>query len=144
MKSISEPFPLSDCDPRRMRPSKCEWTEFVARIGEPRAVLTEVVAALQILNAETASSLATPTSLIDLHGALLLFELGGQRELIPSVPLGVSTRRGLERRVTQAARVLAGRDHPDGAAYEAWTRAAARIEDLIDLIDPELRITVAS
>ena len=138
MKNNSENFPASEIARRS------DWTERLAADVDPKAVLDDVVSGLQILCAETALSPTPTNSMIDLHAALLMFELGGRRELLPSVGLGVSARRSLERRIVSSARVLAGRAEGIEAAYAVSKRAAARIEDLIALIDPELRILAAS
>lgn len=122
-----------------------DWSELRAIPVDPKAILEEVVSALQILSAETSQSpFVTPSAVIDLHGALLVYELAGRGELIPNVSIGVSTRRGFERRVVSSARRLVGPARGEAAALVAWVRAAARIEDLVDLIDPELRLVVAS
>ena len=138
MKHNSENVPASEMAIRS------DWTERLAADVDPKAVLDDVVSGLQILCAETALCTSPTNSMIDLHAALLMFELSGRRELLPSVGLGVSARRSLERRIVSSARVLAGRVEGTEAAYVVWKRAAARIEDLIELIDPELRILAAS
>ena len=138
MKNNSENFPASEIALRS------DWTERLAADVDPKAALDDVVSGLQILCAETALSPRPTNSMIDLHAALLMFELGGRRELLPSVGLGVTARRSLERRIVSSARVLAGRAEGTEAAYAVSKRAAARIEDLIALIDPELRILAAS
>jgi len=138
MNEQSAVFPATDATERK------DWSEHMAAHVDPKAVLHDVVSALQIVSTETATSLTTPNSLIDLHGALLVYGLAGRSSLLPSVAIGVTTRRSLERRVLSSARRLAGRDQSDEAAFAAWKRAAARIEDLIDLIDPELRLLAAS
>jgi hypothetical protein len=138
MNTNSENFPASDVADRS------DWTERLSAEVDPKTVLDDVVSALQILCAETSVSSSPTTSMIELHAALLLFELGGRRELVPSVGLGVTARRNLERRIVSSARSLAGRATGAEPAFAAWMRAADRIEDLIDLIDPELRILAAS
>ena len=138
MNEESAVFPATEATVRN------DWSEQMAAHVDPKAVLHDVVSALQILSTETGASFATPNSLIELHGALLVYELAGRSELLPSVAIGVTTRRSLERRVLSSAHRLAGRDQSDEAAFAAWKRAAALIEDLIDLIDPELRLLAAS
>ena len=143
MKNNSENFPASEMAILEMT-LRSDWTERLAADVDPKAVLDDVVSGLQILCAETALFASPTNSMIDLHAALLMFELGGRRELLPSVGLGVTARWSLERRIVSSARVLAGRAEGPEAAYAVWKRAAARIEDLIALIDPELRILAAS
>ena len=108
---------------------------------DPQRVLETVVSELELLCADTAVS--ARSDLIELHAALLVYELNGQAERIPTVGFGLSGRRLLELRVTKAARRLSspkfGVADPDAAV----TRAAALIEDLIHLIDPELRVLAA-
>ncbi len=148
MNTNSENFPASDVANRdtadRDTADRSEWTERLVADIDPKAVLDDVVSGLQILCAETSVSSSPTVSMVELHAALLLFELGGRRELLPSVSLGVTSRRNLERRIVSSARSLAGRAVGDDAAFAAWNRVADRIEDLIDLIDPELRILAAS
>ena len=103
----------------------------------PSDVLEAVVTELEVLTSETA--IAIGTDLIALHGALLAYELGGVAEAIPSVGFGMSGRRHLERRVCRAARQLIGSHQPDVAIHVA----GLLIEELIHLIDPELRILAA-
>jgi hypothetical protein len=138
MKNNSEISPASDVAERS------EWTERLAADVDPKAALDDVVSGLQILCAETAVSSSPTPSMIELHAALLLFELSGRRELLPTVGLGMTSRRHLERRIVSSARAQAGRADGPEAAFAAWMRSADRIEDLIDLIDPELRILAAS
>jgi hypothetical protein len=137
MNKSSESFPSSDREQN-------DWSELFASDVEPKRLLDDVVSALQILLAETSTSSFANGSLVDLHGALLVYELAGRAEAIPSVGLGVTARRGLERKVVGSARRLTGTARGDAAAFAAWKRSAARIEDLIDLIDPELRLLAVS
>ncbi len=100
-------------------------------------VLEAIVTELEVLTSEAA--IAIGTDLITLHGALLAYELGGVADAVPSVGFGMSGRRLLERRVCRAARQLIGAHQPDVALQ----RAGELIEELIHLIDPELRILAA-
>ena len=138
MNTNSENSPASDPVDRS------DWAERLDVVADPKVLLEDVVSGLQILCAETSASSSPTAAMIELHAALLLFELGGRRELLPSIGLGVSSRRILERRIVSSARSLAGQSVGSDAAFAAWNRAADRIEDLIDLIDPELRFRVAS
>jgi hypothetical protein len=111
---------------------------------DPARVLESVVSELEVLSAD--SPLGSRGDLIELHGALLMFGLGGVVSLLPSVGLGLSARRMLEFRVVRAARRLADQatstSHLD-TAVAVLELAAERIEDMIHLIDPELRVAVA-
>jgi hypothetical protein len=111
---------------------------------EPARVLESVVSELEVLAADT--PLGMRGDLIELHGALLIFGLGGVASLLPSVGLGLSVRRMLEFRVVRAARRLAehaGDSSSHDTAASVLALAGNRIEDLIHLIDPELRSAVA-
>lgn len=100
-------------------------------------VLDSIVSELEILRTESAS--APVGLLIDLHGALFLWELGGDLDRLPTLGFSMSSRRLLERRVVLAARRL-GRRGVDVSVHERnMERADAQIVELIHLIDPELR-----
>jgi hypothetical protein len=103
----------------------------------PSRILESIVTELELLCAD--SPFAARSNLIELHGALLVFELGGQLNLIPSVGFAFNGRRVLEARVARAARRLIGTAHPDAAVLNAGNT----IEELIHLIDPELRLLAA-
>ena len=92
---------------------------------------------LEVLTDE--SPIAIGTDLITLHGALLAYELGGVAASVPAVGFGMSRRRLLERRVVRAARQLISAHDPETAVLVA----GSTIEDLIHLIDPELRSLAA-
>lgn len=100
-------------------------------------VLESIVSELEVLTSD--SPMAARSDLIALHGALLAYELGGVAASLPSPGFGMSGRRLLERRVAKAARQLIGTNEPDLALRLACTT----IEDLIHLIDPELRFQAA-
>ena len=108
---------------------------------DPQRVLEIVVSELELLCADTPVS--ARSDLIDLHAALLVYELQGQAERIPNVSFGLSGRRLLELRVTRSARRLASPTFGAADPDEVVARAATLIEDLIHLIDPELRILAA-
>ena len=96
-----------------------------------------IVSELELLADE--SPIAIRADLITLHGALLAYELGGSASWLPTIGFGMSRRRILERRVVRAARNLIGvRD-----AESALHAAGSTIEELIYLIDPELRCRAA-
>ena len=108
---------------------------------DPFRILESIVSELEVLCADTA--VGTRTELIELHAALLVYELGGHSELIPTVGLGFSSRRLLELRVLKAARRASRPQNGSSTPESAMLRAATMIEDLIHLIDPELRILAA-
>lgn len=109
-------------------------------VVDPAHVLESVVSELEVLLAD--APLGASGELVSLYGALLLFNLGGWADLIPTVGLSLNRRRSLEGRVVRAARrvVPTLRDaHPAEAAEVAMVVAGAKIEELLHLIDPELR-----
>jgi hypothetical protein len=103
----------------------------------PQRILESIVSELELLCAD--SPLAARSDLIELHGALLVFELGGQLDLVPSIGFAFNGRRVLEARVARAARRIIGISTPELAVMTAGNT----IEELIHLIDPELRILAA-
>lgn len=104
-------------------------------------ILESLVSELELLCQDTA--LGAGSDLVQLHAALLVYELDGRVDLIPSVGLGFSGRRVLEYRVTKAARRMAGSGSVARDPLAAVTHAAQRIEELIHLIDPQLRVMAA-
>ncbi len=103
----------------------------------PHRILESIVSELELLCAD--SPFAARSDLIELHGALLAFELGGQIALLPSIGFAFNGRRVLESRVVRAARRVMGTATPETAVLHA----ANTIEDLIHLIDPDLRVLAA-
>ncbi len=99
--------------------------------------LEAIVTELEVLTGE--SPTAVRTNLITLHGALLAYELGGVASSIPTIGFGMSGRRILERRVVRAAKNLIGVND----AETALNVAGSTIEELIHLIDPDLRSVAA-
>jgi hypothetical protein len=100
-------------------------------------VLDSIVSELEILRTENAN--ASVGLLIDLHGALFLYELGGDLDRLPTLGFSMSTRRLLERRVVLAARRLGSRGVEAEVHAKNMERANVQIAELIHLIDPELR-----
>jgi hypothetical protein len=100
-------------------------------------VLDSIVSELEILRTENANSSAG--LLIDLHGALFLYELGGDLDRLPTLGFSMSSRRLLERRVVLAARRLGRRSVEADVHAKNMERANQQIAELIHLIDPELR-----
>ncbi len=104
---------------------------------EAARALESIVTELELLTDE--SPMAVRADLVTLHGALLAYEVGGHATSLPAIGFGMSGRRILERRVVRAARnMIGGRD-----AQTAVNLAASKIEELIHLIDPELRCLAA-
>lgn len=104
---------------------------------DAKRILETIVTELELLTVE--SPLAARSDLIDLHAALLVFELGGHIGLVPNVGFAFNGRRLLEARVARAARRIIGSNDADSAV----TVAAETVEELIHLIDPELRLIAA-
>ncbi len=108
---------------------------------EPTQLLESIANELESLRDYT--GINAPVGLLELHGALLLFALNGNAELIPTVRFPVGSHRLLQARIAWAARRQAGVGRGEAAALSAVERSAARIERLIHLIDPELRVRAA-
>ena len=108
-------------------------------MSEYRKILESLVSELELMMQEAEPG--TRSALIDLHGALLLYELDGRTECIPTVHVGFGVRRILEFRVSRAARRLAATANDPGSAL---TRSVEVIEDLIHLIDEDLRTSLAA
>lgn len=104
---------------------------------EVARALETVVTELELLTDE--SPMAIRADLITLHGALLAYEVGGFATALPTIGFGMSGRRILERRVVRAAKNLIGVSD----AETAINHSASKIEELIHLIDPELRTLAA-
>jgi len=105
---------------------------------DPRRVLESVVSELEYLLESTPG---IGHDLVELHGALLVYNLGGRVDLIPAATFGVSVRQWHERRVVRSARRLAARAGHDAAETRAY--AANVIDRHLHLIDPELRSSAA-
>ncbi len=116
------------------------WEDFTSPQVDPTSELEAVVASLEAMRLDPALPEVPVSTLIGLHGALLLFQLGGRVDLVPGVSGFPFGRRLTERRVASAARRVArGVD-----SYQNWLRAGERIDDLIGCIDPELGAAVSS
>lgn len=108
---------------------------------DPGRILESIVSELEMLCEDTA--IGARSDLVQLHAALLVYELDGRVESIPNVGLSFSSRRLLEHRVTKAARRLIGSGSPTLDPDAAVALAAHRIEELLHLIDPDLRVMAA-
>ena len=106
---------------------------------DARRVLESLVYELEILAHE--APLGSGSDLIQLHGALLAYNLEGRAELVPVPPFGWSVRSWRERRVIQAARRIV--EQGAGDATVTIDIAAAHIARLLHLIDPELSALAA-
>lgn len=106
--------------------------------------LDAVTASLQVLRMDDQHGSAGPMDqLVELHAALLLFQLGGRAELLPATGFALFGGWSLERRIVRAASRLAGSARGETAAFASWRRAGERVGSLIGLIDPELCQLVA-
>ena len=105
--------------------------------ADPVQVLDSIVSELESLSA--ANPQVPMSELIELHGALLAYEMNGQKSLVPAVRFPLSSRVLLETRVIRAAKRVIGQRSPEKAVIAA----AITIEELIHHIDPDLRSMVA-
>jgi hypothetical protein len=106
---------------------------------DPRRVLESLVYELEVLVHE--APLGSGSDLIQLHGALLAYNLEGRADLMPIPSFGWSARSWRERRVIQAARRIVEQGSGDAAATIGI--AADHIARLLHLIDPELAALAA-
>lgn len=108
---------------------------------DPARILESLVYELESLSAYV--PIGSTRDLIELHGALLVYNLEGRTDLIPATSPSLNRRSMLEFRIARAARRLTKNLHPEVQAYVSVDRAADKIEQLIHLIDPELRSLAA-
>jgi hypothetical protein len=116
-------------------------TTTTATTIDPARLLESLVYELESLSADT--PLGSAGDLIALHGALLVYNLEGRTDLIPATSFSLNRRSMLEFRIARAARRLTKDLRPEVQAYVSVERAAERIEQLLHLIDPELRSLAA-
>jgi hypothetical protein len=109
--------------------------------SDPARILESLVYEFESLSAEVSPGSAR--DLIALHGALLVYNLDGRTDLIPATSFSLNRRSMLEFRIARAARRLTKGLRPEVQAYVSVERAAERIEQLLHLIDPELRSLAA-
>ena len=124
----------------RLESTREAWLEFVNPEINPSEELDAVVSSLDSMRLDPALPEVSNATLVSLHGALLLFQLGGRVALVPPVSGFPFGRRLTERRVANAARRLMVSADP----YDNWLRASHEIDSLIGLIDPELGLAVRS
>ncbi len=124
----------------RLDSTREAWVEFVCEDVDPFEELEAVISSLDSMRLDPALPEVSGPTLVALHGALLLFQLGGRVELVPPVSGFPFGRRLTERRVVNAARRLV----VDADPYDSWLRASNQIDSLIGLIDPELGAAVRS
>jgi hypothetical protein len=104
-------------------------------IPDPARLLESIVSEYEYLSQD--APLGSGFDLVELHGALLVYNLGADVALLPSPAFGLSARSWRERRIVHAARrILAV-----GAGDQARTMdiAADLVDRHLHLIDPELR-----
>ena len=101
----------------------------------PIRVLESIVSEYEYLSQD--APLGAGFDLVELHGALLVYNLGGDVALLPSPAFGLSTRSWRERRIVRAARCIVA----VGAGDRTRTMdiAANLVDRHLHLIDPELR-----
>lgn len=105
---------------------------------DPQKVFETIVTDLEMLTADCPT--APSWELVDLHAALLVFELGGRVTEIQTARASLRRRAMLERRVVRAARRLVQGGSSHASENELRARATESIEGLIHLIDPDLRV----
>jgi hypothetical protein len=108
---------------------------------DPARILESLACEYETLSADL--PIGFGAELMALHGALLVYNLEGRTDLIPPTSLSLNRRSMVEFRIARAARRLTGNLRPEVQASMSVDRAAARIEELIHLIDPELRSLAA-
>jgi hypothetical protein len=102
---------------------------------DPRRVLESLVSEFE--NHLNALPLGVQGHLVELYGALLMYNLEGHVERLPDAFFGTSQRRWKERRVLRAARLIGRRGQGDA---DLVVRGASQIiETNLYLIDPELQ-----
>jgi len=101
---------------------------------DPQRVLESVVSELEYLIHD--APLGSGADLLQLHGALLVYNLEGRAELVPPPSFGLSARSWRERRVVRSAQRIIERGA--GNTTAAMAIAADLIEQHLHLIDPEL------
>jgi hypothetical protein len=102
---------------------------------DPRRVLESLVSEFE--NHLNALPLGVQGHLVELYGALLMYNLEGHVERLPDAFFGTSQRRWKERRVLRAARLIGRRGQGDA---DLIVRVASQIiETNVYLIDPELQ-----
>jgi hypothetical protein len=100
---------------------------------DPQRVFDSVVSELECLTHDAAPGIGS--DLVELHGALLAYNLDGRAELLPSPTFGLSTRSWRERRVLRAARRIMTASGDPTAVLDLADRI---IRQRLHLIDPEL------
>ena len=108
---------------------------------DPDRILESLACEFETISADL--PLGCGGDLMALHGALLVYNLEGRVDLIPPTSWSLNRRSMLEHRIARAARRLTRNLRPEVQAYVSVERAAARIEELLHLIDPELRSLAA-
>ena len=122
-----------------------EWTEVSNRQADGLAALDAVAAQLAMALLDGPHDhLSLTQDLVDLHGALLVYELAGRIELLPPRPLptfGFGHRAIVRRVLGAATRVVRIGSNPD--PFHIWMAARGAIDALIGALDPELQTSAA-
>lgn len=135
---------ISLLDIRREPNERQDWIALSDAGIDAARELEAVTSSLHVLRMDDEHGTAGPIDqLVELHAALLLFQLGGRAELLPATGFSLFGGWSVERRIVRAASRLAGTARGEDAAFGTWLRAGERIESLIGLIDPELCQLVA-
>ena len=105
---------------------------------DPQKVFETIVTDLEMLTADCPA--APSWELVELHAALLVYELGERVTDVQTARASIRRRPMLERRVARAALRLLQNASAQSSDAELRSRATESIEALIHLIDPELRV----
>ena len=123
---------------------RAEWEALVSTGVNGSRELDAVSASLVALQLDRPDQTpGYPHLYVELHGALLLFQVAGEAAMLPTVGFAPFGERALQRRITAAARRLAGKERGPEASFAAWCRAGDKVTEYIGLIDPELLLMVA-
>jgi hypothetical protein len=124
----------------RLDSSRSSWAEFVVIDVDPHQELAAAVASLESMRLDPTIPEISSATLVSLHSALFLFQLGGRRELLPAAGALPFGRRFTERRLLSDARRLAASND----SYANWLAAGDLIDALIGVVDPDLSASVRS
>ena len=114
-----------------------EWIDVSARAIDVTDVLDAVTAQLTTTLLDSGVR-SVREDLVDLHGALLLYELGGRVGLLPSRSVFGFGRRVVERKIVAAAARLSRMHSAPAGPFYAWLEARSTVDTLIGAMDPDL------
>ena len=114
-----------------------EWIDVSTRAVDLTEVLDAVTAQLTTTLLDSGVR-SLRQDLVDLHGALLLYELGGRVALLPSRSVFGFGRRVVERKIVAAAGRLSHIHSAPAGPFYAWLEARAAVDTLIGAMDPDL------